>query len=410
MVKNPQLKAMAINALCQALSGDISPANRGDAAEALGEYGEEAIPCLRQALETEPNPEVRAKIIASLKQLGHEASQMYYILHLSDLHFGTPDNAQLWSTQLLLDLRQDLQIPHLNTLILSGDIANYSIPEEYTAAQQFLDNLRQDFPLEPEQIIIVPGNHDLNWTIAEEAYTPMRRKQYKGLLDENHVIDKGEFIEVLDPETYKQRFTNFCDFYQSTKEKNYPLEYEQQYTLDHFPEQNLLILGLNSAWQLDHHYKSRANINTNSLSNALKEIRRNKDYKNCPIKIAVWHHPLNSPFEDRIKDPGFLEQLAVAGFRLFLHGHIHKAEANFFRYDMSAKGRKLDGICAGTFGAPTKELIPAYPWQYNLLKFEGDKLTVKTRRREEANGAWKPDARWTVGAGESSVDYYAIDL
>ena len=415
MVKNPQLKAMAINALCQALSGDISPANRGDAAEALGEYGEGAIPCLRQALETEPNPEVHAKIIASLKQLGHdelqpisvqEASQIHYILHLSDLHFGTPDQANLWSNQLANDLFNDLNIDRLDALILSGDIANYSISEEYTAAQQFLDNLRQDFTLEPEQIIIVPGNHDLNWTIAEEAYTPMRRKQYKGLLDENHVIDKGEFIEVLDPETYKKRFTNFCDFYQSIKEKNYPLEYEQQYTLDHFPEQNLLILGLNSAWQLDHHYKSRANINTNSLGNALKEIRRNKDYKNCPIKIAVWHHPLNSPFEDRIKDPGFLEQLAVAGFRLFLHGHIHKAEASLFRYDMSATGRKLDRICAGTFGAPTKELIPAYPWQYNLLKFEGDKLTVKTRRREEPNGAWKPDARWTVGAGKSSVDYY----
>ena len=105
-----------------------------------------------------------------------------------------------------------------------------------------------------------------------------------------------------------------------------------------------------------------------------------------------------------------MEQLAVNGFKFFLHGHIHEAQASLFRYDMSVKGRKLDGICAGTFGAPTKELVPGYPWQYNLLKFEGNQLTVYTRRREKPNGAWKPDSRWTQGLGEEALSYYAIAL
>ncbi|MGE5658822.1 MAG: metallophosphoesterase family protein [Actinomycetota bacterium] len=130
-------------------------------------------------------------------------------------------------------------------------------------------------------------------------------------------------------------------------------------------------------------------------------------YKNC-LKIAVWHHPLNSAFEDRIKAQGFIEQLTVAGFRFFLHGHIHKAETSLYRYDLSADGRKLDRISAGTFGASTRELMPGYPWQYNLLKWEGNKLTVYTRRREEANGAWKPDARWLQGAGQNPLPYYEI--
>ncbi|HEY9632281.1 MAG TPA: metallophosphoesterase, partial [Coleofasciculaceae cyanobacterium] len=189
----------------------------------------------------------------------------------------------------------------------------------------------------------------------------------------------------------------------------YPLDYDQQATLDHLPEQNLLILGLNSAWQLDHHYKTRASINTNALSNALTQIRRNPDYKNS-LKIAVWHHPLDSAWEDRITDQGFLEQLAVNGFRFFLHGHIHKAETSLFRYDMSTNGRKLDRICAGTFGAPVREWVPGYPLQYNLLKIADNQLTVYTRRREELNGAWKPDARWGQGAGKTPLDYYAIAL
>ncbi|NEO67749.1 MAG: metallophosphoesterase, partial [Moorea sp. SIO4G2] len=170
-----------------------------------------------------------------------------------------------------------------------------------------------------------------------------------------------------------------------------------------------LILGLNSAWQLDHHFKARASIHPGALSKAITEIRRNKDYRNC-LKIAVWHHPLNSAGSDRIIDQGFIEQLAVAEFRFFLHGHIHKAETSLFRYDLSPGGRKLNGICAGTFGAPTLELRTGYPWQYNLLKINGNQLTVRTRRREEANGAWKPDSRWTQGPGEGAKDHYSIEL
>ncbi|NEQ88411.1 MAG: metallophosphoesterase, partial [Moorea sp. SIO2I5] len=155
--------------------------------------------------------------------------------------------------------------------------------------------------------------------------------------------------------------------------------------------------------------RARARIHSGALSKALTEIRRNPDYDNC-LKIAVWHHPLNSDGSDRITDQGFMQQLAVAGFRLFLHGHIHKAQATVFPYDKIPGGRKLDGICAGTFSAPTFELRSAYPWQYNLLKINDNQLTVYTRRREEENGAWKPDARWTQGPRLGSLDYYSIDL
>jgi hypothetical protein len=42
----------------------------------------------------------------------------------------------------------------------------------------------------------------------------------------------------------------------------------QQRNKEEQTEQNLLILGLNSAWQLDHHDKTRANIQLIALSNA----------------------------------------------------------------------------------------------------------------------------------------------
>jgi 3',5'-cyclic AMP phosphodiesterase CpdA len=329
------------------------------------------------------------------------------ILHLSDLHFGNTDDAYNWYDTLAQDLRYELGCDKLDALILSGDIANKSIQEEYIAAKQFIDDLASEFQLTPKQIILAPGNHDLNWQISEAAYTLQQRKCYRGYLDENHIIDKGENIEVLDSEQYKQRFTYFSYFYQEVKGENYPLEYEEQGILNYLPEQNLLILSLNSAWQLDHHYRTRASIHPRTISNALKTIRQNPAYQSC-IKIAVWHHPLNSPYEDRIKDTGFMERLAQAGFRFALHGHIHKAENSLYRYDLNTTGRKLDIICAGTFGAPIREWVPGYPLQYNLLKLEDNKLTVQTRRREELNGAWKPDARWLMGAGQNPLPYYEI--
>ncbi|NEO68381.1 HEAT repeat domain-containing protein [Moorena sp. SIO3H5] len=337
------------------------------------------------------------------------ATQTIYILHLSDLHITTGEQATLWSNQLAQDLTQDLQIRNLDALILSGDIANYSTPQEYQAAQQFLDNLCQDFPLDPKQIVLVPGNHDLNWKLAKRGYQLLDLEDYDGELKEGHYIKGEDVIRVRDEVKYQQRFAHFSDFYQAIKGQPYPLDYDQQAIIDHLPEQNLLILGLNSAWQLDHHFRDRASIHSGALSNALTEIRRNKDYGNC-LKIAVWHHPLNSDGSDRITDQGFMQLLAVAGFRLFLHGHIHKAETSLFRYDLSPGGRKLDGICAGTFGAPTFELRSAYPWQYNLLKINGNQLTVRTRRREEENGAWKPDSRWGQGPGLGGLDHYSIEL
>jgi 3',5'-cyclic AMP phosphodiesterase CpdA len=342
-----------------------------------------------------------------------------YILHLSDLHFGNTQDANRWHGQLCNDLNLLLsqlepnQPPRLDALIISGDIANKSLPEEYEAAELFINYLIPDFQLRRQQIVIVPGNHDFNWKQAEKAYMLKRRTEYHGLRDESHIIDKGEedTIKVLDPEKYKQRFTHFRDFYKTFVKKPYPLEPEWQYTLHHFPNCELLILGLNSAWQLDHFYTSRASINPNALNNAITEINENPVYKNIRLKIAVWHHPLNSPFEDRIKDHDFMEQLARNGFRLVLHGHIHGAGTEDYRHEGKWSAKNIDIIGAGTFGAPVQKSERVYPLQYNLLKWEGKILTVCTRQRKNLYDAWQPDAMWGVSSDTiTASSEYEIEL
>ena len=333
------------------------------------------------------------------------------ILHLSDLHFSKREQADIWFDQLAEDLNRDLKCRQLDGAILSGDITNKSLQEGFDAALLFLQKLCGEFNLSPLQVVLVPGNHDLCRTAAQEAYRLTRTKSSDKLPEEGTFISQsGGIIEVREEAEYKKRFERFAKFYEQFKGEPYPLDYEDQGILYHFPEADLLVLGLNSAWNLDHHYTTRASINPNALNHPLARLRRDEEkYRNCR-KLAVWHHPLGGAGEDRIKDHGFLQRLSVADFRLVLHGHIHKAENSLYRYDHTVGGRRLEVVGAGTFGAPVQEWPSGIPLQYNLLRFQGSQVTVETRRREELNGSWKPDARWGGGAGKDPKPFYTLDL
>ena len=117
-----------------------------------------------------------------------------YILHISTLLFDRYTNPINSYYKLASDLKDNLGRSYLDAVIISGDIANNSTPKEYDAAKQFIKNLCKDFQLNPEQLVIVPGNHDLNLRLAKDAYHVKRRENYKGPLDEQGNPDKNYAI------------------------------------------------------------------------------------------------------------------------------------------------------------------------------------------------------------------------
>ena len=331
------------------------------------------------------------------------------ILHISDLHFGTREDALRWYSQLSDDLKQGLSCNKLNAMIISGDVANFADDVEYRAAKEFVERICDEFRMNRSDVIIVPGNHDLNWELSKAGYTEEKKETTHGLKEGTFIEENDSVILLRNDEAYKKRFSPFIKFYSDVKRVPYPFENRDQGIIYHLKDYNILILGLNSAWQVDHHFESRVSICPDAVSTALDAIRQNHNYEKC-LKFAVWHHPLNSPFDDRITDHGFMERLAQHGFRLCFHGHLHKSTRDLFRYDHSSSGRKIEIVGAGTFGAPTKEWFPGYPLQYNLLSVSHDQINVETRCRTEINGAWKPDARWCIGPGEDPRPRYTIDL
>lgn len=338
------------------------------------------------------------------------------LLHLSDLHFGSIQNATNWHSQIADDLKAELSCSKIDVLVLSGDIADRSTPKEYEAAQRFIEALSNEFGITHQHIVVVPGNHDVNWSLSKRAYRPKRREDYRGRCqddgtpDPNCAIDKGDFVEAQSPGLYTRRFKHFANFYQAIRGEPYPEDYDKQATLHHFPEHEMLILALNTSWQLDHFYTGRAGIHSGALSNALTQIRNDPGLSATCNKFAVWHHPMISQEEDRLQNLEFMQRLCQAGFSVAFHGHIHRADQAQYKYDMPFGGRRTNVICAGTFGAPTRQWVPGYPLQYNLLTITGRTLTVETRCRRERDGAWRPDAIWSQGPGQDPKPRYEIQL
>lgn len=328
------------------------------------------------------------------------------LLHLSDLHFTTKDQATIWYSQLAADLREQ-QIDALDALIVTGDLVNRADPAEYDAARMFLERLMAGFTLSARQVVIVPGNHDVSWPLSEEAYQPYRRTRYSGTLVPGAYIDHGGgLVEVRDDAAYRRRFEPFAELYRTIKGADYPLAFEDQATIDDLADIGVCVLGLNSAWETDHHFRDRASIHMEALANALLKLG---SLSPGQLRIVAFHHPLHGGEDSRIRDAAFLQQLAVHGFRLALHGHVHKADAELYQYDRATDGRRIEIVAAGTFGANTREWVPGYPLQYNLLLVGPERITVETRCRREVNGAWEPDARWRQGPGKDPLPRYFID-
>jgi 3',5'-cyclic AMP phosphodiesterase CpdA len=328
------------------------------------------------------------------------------LLHLSDLHFATKDQATVWYAQLAADLREQAT-DRLDALVVSGDLVNRADPAEYDAARLFLEKLMSGFSLSARQVALVPGNHDVSWSLSEEAYQPFRRSRFGGTLVPGNYIDhKGGIVEVRQDDAYRKRFQPFAELYRAIKGVDYPPAYEDQGIIDDLTDLGICVLGLNSAWEVDHYFRDRASIHPEGLANALLKLGAHVAGQ---LRIAVFHHPLHGGEDSRIRDAAFLQQLAVHGFELALHGHVHKADVELYRHDRAEGGRRIEIIAAGTFGAPTREWVPGYPLEYNLLLIGADRIMVETRCRREINGAWEPDARWRQGPGKDPLPRYIVE-
>jgi len=312
------------------------------------------------------------------------------IIHISDMHIDSMNMANKYCIQLTTDLSRELGIDRLDYFIISGDIGNKSIASEYDAAMAFISCISERFKIGNDRIIVVPGNHDLNWRLSRQAYRYEYHDDIVIRQEERECIPAGDDgVLVRDPDSYCGRFQNFGLYcYEKINREPYPMNPGEQGILHMYRDDGVIILGLNSAWDIDHYYRNRASINMDALSKCLIKLQGLRSDKY--LRIVVFHHPING---NEAMNNEFLELLVVHGFQILLHGHIHEAIEGYHKYDAD---RGIHIVGAGTFGARTSDRAASIPLQYNLITCDIRKaeFTVETRKREKSDGAWSADARW----------------
>jgi hypothetical protein len=126
-------------------------------------------------------------------------------------------------------------------------------------------------------------------------------------------------------------------------------------------------------------------LNNDALSAALREA------KQVPLGIAVWHHAAAG--DRKIADTEATKRLADAGFRIVLHGDVHRERDDALDYLDDA--RRICVVGSGSFGAAAKDRPESTPRSYSLLRVARNLKTVEVERRHQrtAEGPYEAGPR-----------------
>lgn len=360
------------------------------------------------------------------------------ILHISDLH-RDPKNP-ISNEALLNSLLQDVEnsvaeeppIPRPQIIIVSGDIIQGTrketdnpdevLREQYRQAEKFLGDLADNLlGGNRERLILVPGNHDINFPrmfsalreidyIGEDA---KKRCELAGLIWEHQSRFRWSWsdfklYEINDVQLYEQRLAEFIAFYESFYggARKYSNDPTKQFDLFDFPEFNLVIAGFNSCFMNDPWHRQGA-IHPQAFSNCCNSLRQ-RQFRGR-LRLSVWHHSTKgTPRQDDYMDTDFLQQLVNHGFSLGFHGHQHKPELIDEKYAFGGD-RKVNALSASTLAGGEHALSPGATRGYNRVILDTDDWTVALHVRQMAN----PDFLnpiWSKGSLANQVSYQTFDL
>jgi predicted MPP superfamily phosphohydrolase len=282
------------------------------------------------------------------------------ILHISDIHFGLrhDDGVRDIIQMALLECVQGLSF---DVAVITGDIANKGLDQEYVAAKDFCDALVSGGK---QPLLIVPGNHDVDRTQAQSS----------DLVNAAKSVDDFSRTEpaLLAPSRFRafQRFS-----------ENYRLDWRSDITSASTTIGSVAFVAINTA--LLCHQKDeerRLALHAHRLNDRLGSV-----YTSDTTTICLGHHPLTWMAE-------WNEQLAMSALRrgvrgahLYLHGHLHDPQGQ-----VSAE---VTGSALCTFAAGASYVGSSYPHSFWLIELKPDVNLIEPNiyRYSSANGTFDRD-------------------
>jgi predicted MPP superfamily phosphohydrolase len=127
-----------------------------------------------------------------------------YAVHLSDLHFGDQHEFRnqlstgpaLARESLLEALLGDIALLRLTKsialVLVTGDLTWKGDPHEFSNAANFFEVLCRHLGLHRSQVVIVPGNHDIEWRAGSEGVDPNAELNYRNFIAGFYGIPPGD--------------------------------------------------------------------------------------------------------------------------------------------------------------------------------------------------------------------------
>jgi predicted MPP superfamily phosphohydrolase len=300
------------------------------------------------------------------------------IVHLSDLHFGSdygfPQQSVPGKFDLLTILAQDIKAQTregIGLLIISGDLTSRGDATPLlNVAIPFLHSLCEKLSLELDQVIIVPGNHDIPFNNFSLGYD--HEKAFFTFMEKFYGSDQSS-IEL-------KRFL--------------------------FPQDQLVeVLPINSVKLRSQETSDYGWVDWQSYKNVLDLEGLSAD----SVRVAVLHHHL-APIvrEERIPNDAYpgaaisvllnagtvVEELQRYGFRYVLHGHQHTpAVSSISRGRFQEGSIELEGcscplfiVAGGSSGVMATRIDGEFRDNtYGIYKLDKDGISLRVRQFNPAN-------------------------
>ena len=313
-----------------------------------------------------------------------EAAGRSSVLHLSDLHFGADygfltqgerteigDGRRTLTECIVADLERIGLRHDVAAVIVTGDFITKGDWKDRvrSAALREFDALREALGVTQQQIVAVPGNHDIV-RYPDGAQIDIRELAVAGQTNLQHEREFRTFVDELIDRDWKES-----------------LNYVRQISLGTIDVQ---ICVLNSCTITATKWREYGYVGTGGID-AIRTLA------SMPIKrptfrfIALHHHLLPVAEVEAPASEGvtlaldasvILAEAQAAGVHVALHGHQHKAKlATYMNLPLAgaALGSPIQVVSNGSAGAAVARLPYGENNSYCVFSVEGEKLRLRMR-------------------------------
>ena len=265
--------------------------------------------------------------------------------------------------------------------------ADREIETQYEEAGEFLNELTSKlFGSDLARVVIVPGNHDVQWNRAKQAMRPLESPPpeiAESTLDPESGVRwnwrEMQAYEIYDGDRYGSRFEHFRRFqasFYAGLEPNPIVEGTSDLVFVEYPTLDLAVAGF-ASWHGNDCFCHVGAIHASSLARARDLL----DESRSRFGVAVWHHGIvGGPRAQDYMDQRVIHRLIDSGFTIGLHGHQHFPGAAPFDLRLPNL-TSMAVIGAGSLAVGDLELPMGERRQYNIVVIDEENHVVRTHIR-----------------------------